>query len=595
MQYLLVAINAKYIHSNLGIYSLKAYVRRMGDVPKASIEICEYTINHSPERILADIYRKKPEMIGFSCYIWNIELVKGLLADLPKLLPEVKIWLGGPEASYDGEAILKEFPEVSGVMTGEGEETFCRLVQFYEAASGTGDLEEIPGILYRRPEGRGEIRRTAPGELLDLSRLPFPYEEWTEEQWQEFSHRIFYYESSRGCPFSCSYCLSSIDKSVRFRELRLVKRELQIFLDHKVSQVKFVDRTFNCNKSYAMAVWEYLDKHDNGITNFHFEIGADLLDEEAVALLGRMRPGLIQLEIGVQTTNPDTIREIRRSMDLEKVARMTAMMRAGGNIHQHLDLIAGLPLEDMESFRRSFDQVYQMRPNQLQLGFLKVLKGSYMEEQREAYQLRFTSRPPYEVLSTRWLSYEDVMRLKEIEEMVEIHYNSGQFCETLRYLETLFPRPIQIFEAMADWYGKRGLSDVGHSRQARYEILFEWIKEQLPQEEANLQDTLTVDVYLRENAKSRPAFARDLSGYKEIFRRFYREEEEKHSFLKGYDGYDSRQLERMTHIEVLQDGRMLLFDYQNREPLSHNASVFELSAQPDGRERMGGHGFLYCH
>lgn len=603
MRYLLVAINAKYIHSNLGVYSLRAYARKKGSFSGVPIEIGEYTINHSLGSILKDIYRRKPEVIGFSCYIWNIGLVKELLSDLPKILPQAKIWLGGPEVSYHGEAILEEFPQVSGIMAGEGEETFCRLVQFYEASSRAEALEEIPGILYRSAgdlkgtkatEWKG-IRRTAPGSPLDLSSLPFPYEDWEEERWQEFQHRIVYYESSRGCPFSCSYCLSSIDKRVRFRDLSLVKREMQFFLDRKVRQVKFVDRTFNCKKSHAMEIWKYLEEHDNGVTNVHFEIGADCLDEEEIALLHRMRPGFIQLEIGVQTTNPDTIREIRRTMDLEKVARMTAMVRAGGNIHQHLDLIAGLPLEDLESFRRSFDQVYQMRPHQLQLGFLKVLKGSYMDEQKKVYQLQFTHHPPYEVLSTRWLSFDDVMRLKQVEEMVEVHYNSDQFRETLRCLEALFPRPIQIFEAMADWYEEKNLWDVSHSRQARYEILLEWIKEQYPQKIEEIRDALTMDVYLREKAKSRPAFARDLSRYKEGFRRFYREEEQKHSFLKGYEGYDSRQLERMTHIEVLSDGQVLLFDYQNRDPLSHNAAVVELSGQSLWKEEMESHGFLYCH
>lgn len=589
MRYLLVAINAKYIHSNLGVYSLKAYARKKGGFSQAEIEIGEYTINHSREAILTDIYKRRPEVIGFSCYIWNIEYVRSLLLDLPKILPKVKIWLGGPEVSYDGEAVLEEFPQVSGVMAGEGEETFCQLVQYYETSGRERTLEEVPGILYRVSGSRGEqsgehgqeIRKTPPQRLLELSSIPFPYQDWEDEIWEQNRHRIYYYESSRGCPYSCSYCLSSIEKTVRFRDMDMVKRELQFFLDRRVSQVKFVDRTFNCKKSHAVEIWKYLTEHDNGITNFHFEVAADCFDEDMIALLRQMRPGLIQLEIGVQTTNPKTIQAIRRNMDVAKVEHMTAKVRAGGNIHQHLDLIAGLPWEDLESFRKSFDQVYRMRPDQLQLGFLKVLKGSYMEEQREAYQLSYTSSPPYEVLSTRWLSFDDVMRLKQIEEMVEVYYNSGQFQETIKWLERLFDRPVQLFEGMADWYAVQNLSEVGHSRQARYEILLAWIREEFPREAEIIRDRLTVDFYLRENAKSRPDFARDLGRYKNAFRRFYQEEAQKSRYLTGYQGYDSRQLERMTHIEVLSDGRALLFDYQNRDPLSHNAAAFEISLPED--------------
>lgn len=613
MRYLLTAINAKYIHSNLGVYSLKAYADQMcgQDYPQADIQIGEYTINHSQEMILADIYRKHPDVVGFSCYIWNIEYVKHLLQDLPKILPELRIWLGGPEVSYNGPELLAEFPQVTGVMAGEGEETFARLVAYYEENAGTGDwsrnqvdaglagesrrqagafldsenreqadaaLDTIPGIVYRSQD-TGAVCQNPPAPLLDMSRIPFPY-----RGLKDFEHRIIYYESSRGCPFSCSYCLSSIDKAVRFRNLALVKEELQFFLDQKVLQVKFVDRTFNCKKSHAMAIWEYITEHDNGVTNFHFEIAADLLDDEEIALFRRMRPGLIQLEIGVQSTYLPTIEAIRRRMDLEKVRDMTAKVREGRNIHQHLDLIAGLPFEDLEHFRTSFDQVYRMRPDQLQLGFLKVLKGSYMEEQKDAYDLTFTGRPPYEVLSTRWLDYGDVLRLKQVEEMVEVHYNSGQFGQTIRQLERLFSRPVEMFEALADWYAGQRLTDIGHSRQARYEIFFDFIRSRFPEETENFRDALTVDVYLRENAKTRPVFARDLSGFREPIRQFYQREERQRRYLKGYDGYDARQLGKMTHVEVLRDGRTLLFDYRNREPLSHNASVFDVDLKSNEKQ-----------
>lgn len=579
MKYLLAAINAKYIHSNLGVYCLKAYAEQELSDLAPEISIGEYTINHSRQQILADIYEKRPDVVGFSCYIWNIEYVTGLLQDLPKILPETRIWLGGPEVSYNSKELLQQFPQVTGIMAGEGEEIFARLVLHYEkirAGSGKeGDgLEEIPGIGYRLAKRGVEEIRINPRPLpMDLNRIPFPYNNMKEE---DFAHRIIYYESSRGCPYSCSYCLSSIERAVRFRNLKGVKEELQFFLDRKVSQVKFVDRTFNCSKPHAMEIWNYIWQHDNGVTNFHFEIAADCLDEETVLLLRRMRPGLIQLEIGIQSTNPKTIEAIRRKMDLDQVKRMVAKVRAGRNIHQHLDLIAGLPFEDFEQFCHSFDQVYRMKPDQLQLGFLKVLKGSYMEEQKRSYDLQAGELPPYEVLSTKWISFQDILRLKQIEEMVEVYYNSGQFIQTITHLEMLFSRPIQLFEALADWYQKQNLSEVGHSRQKRYEIMFQWIQAQFPEETETLRDTLTMDLYLRDNVKSRPAFARNLKNWRDQIRLFYQKEQKEEKFLKGYQGFDSKQLANMTHIEVTKDKKAFLFDYKNRDPLNHNAAVFEI-------------------
>ncbi len=611
MKFLLVAINAKYIHSNLGVYSLKAYGGQEAKGLGQEIEIGEYTINHSRQLILADIYRRKPDVVGFSCYIWNMEYVSAILYDLPKLLPQAKIWLGGPEVSYDGPKILERFPQVSGMMAGEGEETFAQLIRFYgqgeekeegekggekdgegekggekdgegekggeknrKKNEGRVELKDILGITYRKPGQPSQVCVNPPRPPMELNRLPFPYRELKEEDW---AHRILYYESSRGCPCSCSYCLSSIDKAVRFRDLEKVKQELRFFLDRNVSQVKFVDRTFNCRKSHAMEIWNYIHEHDNGVTNFHFEIAGDLLDEEEIALFSKMRPGLIQLEIGVQSANPKTIVAIRRKMDLEKVGRMAARVREGRNIHQHLDLIAGLPWEDLESFKDSFDVVYRMKPDNLQLGFLKVLKGSFMEQQREEYGLQAGALPPYEVLSTKWLCFSDILKLKQIEEMVEVYYNSGQFTQSVKRLEQLAPRPVWMFEELAGWHESRRLWDVKHSRLARYEIFWEWVSSRFPGEAEEFRDLLTVDFYLREKAKSRPGFSRDLKDMGEAFRRFYQAEAKDRKLLPEYVGYDSRQLAHMTHIEVQRDGRAFLFDYRKRDPLSYNAAMFEIS------------------
>lgn len=591
MKILLVAVNAKYIHSNLGIYSLKAYARQQleADPPRTqdpvTIELAEYTINHQLDACLQDLYRRKPDVIGFSCYIWNIESIRSLAADIRKLLPHVPLWLGGPEVSYDARKVLQDMPFITGVMKGEGEETFAQLVRYY-VDNGTEDpadcgkvrgqgLSRLTGLTYRGPDGAITDMGIRP--VMDLSRIPFSYDCIKLE---ELEHRIIYYESSRGCPFSCSYCLSSIDKQIRFRNLDLVKEELLFFLNAGVPQVKFVDRTFNCKKSHAMAIWRWIQEHDNGVTNFHFEIAADLLGEEEMELLAGMRPGLVQLEIGVQTTNVQALEAIRRKTDIDEIRRITSRINAGRNVHQHLDLIAGLPYEGMESFRKSFDDVYSMEPEQLQLGFLKVLKGSYMEEKAPDYGLVYSSTPPYEVLSTRWLSYDRILELKTVEDMVEVHYNSRQFTCTLKALEKEFPSPYQMFLAMGEYYQKHGLTGMNHSRIARYEILFAMIEEYLhgPSVEA-YRDRLTADLYLRENVKSRPSFARDQAPYKSKIRDFFISEEKNPRYLAGYEGFDSRQMSKMAHVEAMGDKTLVLFDYRNRDPLTYNARacVLELN------------------
>ena len=584
MKVLLAAINAKYIHSNLGIYSLKTYGEKMlkewGLAEQAEISLAEYTINHQMEQILQDIYKRKPDVIGFSCYIWNISYVKVILADIKKVLPDVKIWAGGPEVSYHGEAFLKEEPAVDLVMMGEGEITFAH---FLKALLEGEDLKQVPGLMVRNADGT--FTNTGFRQVMDMSQIPFPY---AFMDMKELEHRIIYYESSRGCPFSCAYCLSSIDKKLRFRSLDLVLPELEWFLQAKVPQVKFVDRTFNCKKSYAMAIWQYIRDHDNGVTNFHFEIAADLLDKDELDLLSTMRPGLVQLEIGVQSTNEKTLEAIRRKTDIEEIREITETINSWHNIHQHLDLIAGLPWEDLESFKKSFNDVYEMEPEQLQLGFLKVLKGSYMEELIPDCDLLYSAAPPYEVLCTKWLSYGDVLELKDIEEMTEVHYNSRQFTCTLKELEKEFDTPYEMFSFMAGYYNKNHLFGISHSRIARYEILWKIIQERLEKngkcetqamaENVNIseklelyRDLLMTDLYLRENVKSRPTFARDLSSSKDFVREFFQKEEKTPEHLSGYEGYDSRQMAKMAHLEPLRDGTYLLFDYKKRDPLSYNA------------------------
>lgn len=596
MKIVLTAINAKYIHSNLAVYSLRAYAAPYKD----EIEIAEYTINQQMDDILIDLYKKKPDILCFSCYIWNLTYVEELIQEVKKIFPALPIWVGGPEVSYDAKDVLARLPEVTGVMLGEGEETFLELLHYYHTADawrvdeGQGrcdfisemsigrvteterSLSQIAGIAYRDVEGaicQNEWRAT-----IDLSSVPFVYHDMAD-----FKNKIIYYESSRGCPFSCSYCLSSVDKCLRFRDLELVKKELQFFIDEEVPQVKFVDRTFNCKHRHAMEIWTYIMEHDKGITNFHFEVAADLLNEEEIQLIEKMRPGLIQLEIGVQSTNEETIREIRRTMKFSEVARIVKRINQSGNVHQHLDLIAGLPYEDIESFQKSFDDVYRLQPEQLQLGFLKVLKGSYMEEMKEEYGLLYKSRPPYEVLCTKWLTYDDVLVLKMVEEMVEVYYNSGQFTYTLRHLEKEFASPFQLYLELGRYYENQKLHLISHTRVARYEILLSFIKELRTGKEEFYRELLTFDLYLRENVKNRPGFAGEYTVSKECLNEFYEREAEQHLYLKGYEQYDKRQLRKMTHIEKFRynvpgDGEaketVILFDYENRSKLTHQASTF---------------------
>ena len=541
MKILLAACNAKYIHSNLAVYDLKAY---SSDYDK-EVLLREYTINQPKDEILKDIYGSGADVVCFSCYIWNISFVRELIRDLAKILPETAFWVGGPEVSYDAEKILTEMPEMTGVLVGEGEKTFHDLLEYY--IDGKGSLGEIRGIAYRDGE---EIRHNGWRELMNLSEIPFVY-----QHLEEFENRIIYYESSRGCPFSCSYCLSSIDKKLRFRDLELVKKELQFFLDHKVPQVKFVDRTFNCKHEHAMAIWKYILEHDNGVTNFHFEVSADLLRDEEMDLMAKMRPGLIQLEIGVQSTNQETIRAIHRHMDLDKLERCVDRVHSFRNIHQHLDLIAGLPYEDYDTFHRSFNDVYQMKPDQLQLGFLKVLKGSLMKEEAEKYGIVHKEKEPYEVLSTKWLPYGDVLKLKAVESMVEVYYNSGQFQHTLEYLVPLAKDAFTFYESLGAFYEKKGYSEISHSRMRRYEILLEYLQEETDVSVEKASQKMLYDLYLREKLKKRPSFAPDQKVYETAI----------------WDYRKANHIPKTAHIEVFEDGRAVLFDYERRDPLSNNA------------------------
>ena len=572
MKILLIAINAKYIHSNPAVYSLAAYVNEnltKEEKEKCQIEIGEYTINHRTESIIADIYKKKPDVLAFSCYIWNWEYVQEIMTELHKLLPKVPIFLGGPEVSFTSEEIKKQYPFLSGIMVGEGEESFLELCRAYIE---NRDVKLVAGIS-GQPRG-----------LVNINNIPFFYDDMSA-----FEHRIVYYESSRGCPYRCSYCLSSIDKTVRLRDLNLVKKELQFFLNLKVPQVKFIDRTFNCNRDHACEVWQYIHENDNGITNFHFEISADILTGRELSVLEKMRPGLVQLEIGVQSTNAETIKEINRVMNVEKLRQVVAQIHSFKNIHQHLDLIAGLPYEDYFTFQKSFNEVYSMKPQQLQLGFLKVLKGARMWERAADYGIAYTEKPPYEVLFTKWITYDEILKLKQVEEMVEMYYNSNQFTYTLSMLEQEFTSSFALYEALADYYEEKGYALQNPARSYRYQILLDFCIEKAPEKEKMYRELLTFDIYLREKMKTRPAFAKSQDTIKEISREIYQKEEETREFLPSYAEYNSKQISKMTHLEeflylVWKQGeckkltkkQLIIFDYNERNPLNSECRIILL-------------------
>ena len=568
MKILLTAINAKYIHSNLAVYSLRSYAKDYQE----HIQIVEYTINHRVEYLLQELYKQKPDVLCFSCYIWNIRYVQELITEFHKLLPSVPIWVGGPEVSYESEVFLRNYPMVTGVMIGEGEETFRELCKYYIEQKDT-QLYQISGLLIRTIHGN--FVRTTERKPLDLDQLPFCY-----TNLEDFNNRIIYYETSRGCPFSCSYCLSSIEKNLRFRSLGLVKQELQFFLDHQVPQVKFVDRTFNCNHRHATEIWQYLKEHDNGITNFHFEISADLLTEEELTLIASFRPGLIQFEIGVQSTYEPTIQEIHRTMNLSRLEMVAAQICQAGNVHQHLDLIAGLPKEGFETFAESFRQVYAMKPQQLQLGFLKVLKGSKMYRRQGEYGLVFQEYPPYEVRTTRWITYEEILKIKLVEEMLEVYYNSGQFALTIKVLELTKKNPFALFLELGEFYERHGLLAMSHSRMRRCEILLDYIEENDASHRELYQETLTFDLYQRENMKSRPVWAPELSTFKDVFRVYCKKGKLSHLEPFWYDMETIRQVKTLTaYPDKNKTQRFNLFCYQERDALTGQATTVSVEGK----------------
>lgn len=557
---ILAALNAKYIHSNLALRYLSRF---QNNNQKHHVETMEFTINQRLDFIAEELFRKQPDVVLFSCYIWNVEMLRQLCPILKKIMPDCVIGFGGPEVSYESETFLGENPAVDFVMRGEGELVFTKYLEHLDAGN-PATLGEIESLTYRQGD---EIFSTPQMHPMDLALLPFPY----EDDFSDVQNQIIYYESSRGCPYHCGYCLSSVENGVRFVPLDKVLPDLQKFLDKNVPQVKFIDRTFNCKKSHAMAIWKYLHEHDNGVTNFHFEITADLIDQETIDFLKTVRKGLFQFEIGVQSTNPQTIRAINRNVDFAALSEIVQQIKDGGNIHQHLDLIAGLPYEDYDSFGRSFNDVYALHPEQLQLGFLKVLKGSMLHQKQKEFEIVYHDTAPYEVLTTHELPYADTLRLKYVEEMVETYYNSGRFLHTLAYLVPLYESPFAFFEALSQFWVGENYHYLGVSRMGLFDVLWRFVEQNPKVDKRKLQWEMKFDIALHEKPKKLPAWltvTNEEQWHDKVFA-FYGNPALWQKCLPHYKS--NKEAIRQTHLEVFGDEKQkaVLFDYGKRDLLGN--------------------------
>lgn len=547
---LLCAINSKYIHTSLSVRELYHYV----DDGRVSFK--EYTINEKPYDVMSDIFSLDCEAVLFSCYIWNIEFVVEVADLLKKVSPNTQIILGGPEVSFNSERILEKYPFIDAIMRGEGEETFKEYL-----VKGI----DIDGVTLRK---NGKIIKNNERELInDLSTLPFPY---SDDDLEENKNKLIYYESSRGCPFKCSYCLSSVSHRLRLKDIDVVKEELLIFIRHNVKIVKLVDRTFNANKKRTVELLEFLIENASD-TTFHFEIAADIIDENMLSVLKKAPKGLFQFEIGVQSTNECTISSIDRKMDFKKLSEVVCEIKSYGNIHMHLDLIAGLPHEDLKSFKKSFDDVFSLSPDMLQLGFLKLLYGTKIRDEKSEYNYKFTSKPPYEILSNDFLSFDDVLLLKGVDLVVDKYYNSGEFKNSLNYLLKRYNSPFAFFEELYTFYKENGYERIGVSKQTLYDILYLF----------NRNDELFCDIlkldFLQNN---KPQIMRwNMRGYdKELQKNRLKilNEDFIEKYLPQYIGIDAREIIKTVHFEgfdydVLGDlskkYNLILFDNKNNKTI----------------------------
>jgi radical SAM superfamily enzyme YgiQ (UPF0313 family) len=494
MKIVLTAINAKFIHSNLAVRYLRAFTK---DLDYKCI-IKEFSINDRREKMLEEIIKEKPDAVGFSCYIWNIDFCRSLARLIKLVDPSIKVFYGGPEVSYDSETFLNS--NVGDcVICGEGEKTYYDLVSFaiekekavHRGKSSLKRLKDIKGLYFREND---KIVFTGKREAMDMNEIVFPYDED-----DNLDNKIIYYETSRGCPFKCSYCLSSTTHGVRFLNIDRAKRELNFFIKRGFKLIKFVDRTFNCDPKFAIEIWNFIINMDTEST-FHFEISADILTDEEIEVLNRAPKGRIQLEVGVQTTNTKVLESINRNVEFSKIKDKVLKIQKFHNINQHLDLIAGLPYEDFESFKNSFNDVYSIHPEKIQLGFLKVLKGSSMHDNAEKFGIVYEPYPPYEVLKTNFISYEKLRILKRVDKMVDKYYNSGKFTNIIKYFLNKFSTPFDFYKELGDFFYNKGYLNKNISAVQYYKVFLEFNSEYLNQDNFKLKDIVKYD-YLKFNKK----------------------------------------------------------------------------------------------
>lgn len=583
MKLLLTTLNAKYIHTNLAIRYLKNSVEKIVE----NIDVREFTINQSKEYILKEIYKIQPDVIGFSCYIWNIQMIHQITKLLKKVMPHITIILGGPEVSFSAEEIMEHNDAIDIIVMGEGEETFKTLIKSIKYDE---DYSQIPAVIFR---AKGKtFTNGKPSLISDMKEIAFPYKGEVMDK-----DKIIYYESSRGCPFNCQYCLSSSSTGVRFRPLEMVKKEIKYFIDQEVQQVKFVDRTFNAKKDYAMEIMQYIVDNSKGKTNFHFEVTADLIEEDMLEFLATVPTGLFQFEIGVQSTNQETLGIIQRRMNFTKLSNVVKKISANKNIHQHLDLIVGLPKEDYFSFRTSFDNVFLLRPEKLQIGFLKLLKGSGIRRDALKHQYIYDDIPPYEVLESDAMSYGEIVRLKGIEEMVETYWNSNMFNLTLEImLKNFYDSSFKFFEDLWDYWEKLGYQHLSHSRNKLYEILLEFYTHKKFKRREVLKEVLKFDYIKHNKTTSFPEllYTPLPTNFKNKCHKFLQKTENLNLYLPKYIDLPAKQIIKKVHFqqfnydvvalennpkilgELNEEKTVLLFDYDIDNKAIEQCKYFKL-------------------
>jgi len=580
MNIILTALNAKYIHSSLSIRCLKSAAISKG----YSVDTAEFTINNDPKQILRELFIKRPDVLCFSCYIWNISMILEIAENIKKVLPGTMIVLGGPEVSFDAEDTLLKYPFIDIVMRGEGEYTFVR---FLDYLYNKLHLKDVTGITYRL---NNDIISNPLSEPVDLNEIPFVY-----EGLKGLENRIIYYETQRGCPYNCQFCLSSEEKTLRFLNIERVKKELQFFLDNKVPQVKFVDRTFNCKKSHAMEIWKYCMDNDNGITNFHMEISAEAMDEDMLSLLKNAREALFQFEVGVQSTNKDTLNAVKRKCNFNDLKTIVDKIHSFGNIHQHLDLIAGLPFENYASFRNSFNDVYSLNPQQLQLGFLKLLKGSGLRRDAEKYGIVYDSHAPYEVLFTKAMPYKDMLNLKAIEEFTETYYNSSKALNTIAYAVNIFGTPFDFYEKAGLYMEDHGYTKNQSSKAQTYTNLYEFfMSENIDNDKLDiLKELLLFDMLLNDNLRSFPYWIeendeelknkkREFFNNKELVEKYLPEHKDLSAARLGRQfgmakfSFDISQIPFTADKDIKKQKTFILFDYSAKNSITGLAKAMKI-------------------